>query len=464
MSQQAFQKIVDARLSTAGRQYLTAAVDPYHDTDFDVDGYPDTASQRSVVLTANQQITVNTTVTSDVHVVFTPITKAVFFASAAISSGASSIIPSTATPAGTGVPFGLLGTLTAITVNAGSATFPDLGNITTPASVQTLDISNQAVGNHRIIAAGFEVTNTTNDNSVGGMVTVYRAPCVTRTTTGGLNCVVAGSPPNYYPPTGARVLSRPPANIAEAMSLYGTRQWEAKKGCYCVATQNSIQNPFQSLSSGQYLITNAPYNSVGSGSTSGTLFCNGLTYQPIPNAGSNINMAISGNENAIHPYDYVGAYFTGLPVGTSLTINLKVFVEVTPTASNPQLVSLASPSAGFDSDTLELLAQLIRGLPPGVPVGQNALGDWWRSAVSIAKDALPTLGMAVARSNPITSIAADAYMAVRKAKEGKDTSAEVAKLKQQLIALKASRGSTAIVGTEGNREPIAKKKKKKNKK
>jgi len=101
------------------------------------------------------------------------------------------------------------------------------------------------------------------------------------------------------------------------------------------------------------------------------------------------------NAQQFTPFDTTGAYFTGLSNATILTIKVKIYVERAPTFSEANLAVLASPSAGYDVNALTLYARCVSELPVAVKVGDNASGDWWRSALSVLSKVAGPVGMAL---------------------------------------------------------------------
>jgi hypothetical protein len=102
----------------------------------------------------------------------------------------------------------------------------------------------------------------------------------------------------------------------------------------------------------------------------------GLPFLPPQVAG----LTLSRNSYKAAALSTVGAYFTGLSEETVLTLDVRFFVELRPTPSNPTLVSLSSPTANFDREALDLYYETRQHLPVGVPVSMNEAGDWGRMA------------------------------------------------------------------------------------
>jgi hypothetical protein len=86
---------------------------------------------------------------------------------------------------------------------------------------------------------------------------------------------------------------------------------------------------------------------------------------------------------------------TGCSVETVLQITIKATVEYFPAATHLFELGLATYSPSFDPQAFVVYHDILRSLPYGVPVGENAAGDYWRKVVRAAKVAV-SLGLKVA--------------------------------------------------------------------
>jgi len=87
--------------------------------------------------------------------------------------------------------------------------------------------------------------------------------------------------------------------------------------------------------------------------------------------------------NVQSPYSMCGALFTGLKSTASLTINFNFMIERFPNKSSV-IKRLCYPSPPYDIRALELYSDISRQLPIGVPVHENAAGDWIKAVANIA--------------------------------------------------------------------------------
>jgi hypothetical protein len=256
---------------------------------------------------------------------------------------------------------------------------------------------------------GFEVVNTTSDLYRQGDVTVYTQP--TNPTEADLyvcDCISGHYSngtivePDYmgFGVTHAVVFRGPPSTIGLAKQTPGARTWKAADGAYVPARMHT-QNDFSLISkldwvSRQYHDPNGPtvpQDIVPYGLAQRVFVQNNTSGYDI--AGP--NPLSRGQEPISHMshYDISGAYFTGLSPQTTLTVTLRMTIELVPGPSDVARLALARPSAQLDNHALQLYTALLRELPPGVPVGYNDAGKWFRMILSkvgmVVGHALPHL-------------------------------------------------------------------------
>lgn len=379
MSEKILQNLVrQTSLTEDGKNWLVNAIDPFHDTDLVMSGYPDAMTTATVVQLVKTQLTI----------------------AAPASAGSSnwdavvSLFPTAANAqvlfrtAMVGTTLGTYGAVTAPLVTgglvctagpAGAVLYPSSTGSTVNAGATSSYASPAAFtkGQYRIIGAGFEVVNSTAPINQQGQCTVWRMPSVP------FNSVVYPNSTPFYPCpyTGSRL---PPGTLGEAMSLYGSRSWHAKEGCYVVARQNSAVNN----------CTSAYYQNILYSDTDFT------TLAGAPGAALAYNLY--GNHYAtapwislcdkISPFDLSGATFTGLSNATTLTINVRWLIERVPSPQEPDLVCLATPSSCYDPIALELMTQAMCLAPPGVMLSENPLGEWFKTALRMVADYAPKIG------------------------------------------------------------------------
>jgi hypothetical protein len=397
-------------LTDCGKEWLIAAVDPFHDTPLDVKGFPDNNESASVL----QVVKVSAPIVApaaagmgnwDCHIHQFP------WMSTSIGLGGNfSTLIGGAEATGTGSFFfgsdvttpvpvanstGLWGGLVYDSVASAANTFQytDLGTSVAPFNTV---LAPYLTGEFRVVAMGFEVVNTTSELNIQGLCTVYRQPCAALdsakaalVTTG--NVITSAGAVNTYKFGYADILQTavPPANTAQALLLEGSKQWKAKEGCYVVSTYNSSENP-----AGANNTTPALSLSSADGSSNRWLLVNPPNNLPssfgsfsIPATGTTFNFSLfpTGGVN-FQPFNHSGALFTGLSNSTTLQINATYYIEKFPSQQDSALVVLARNSCHGDHVALDLYSEIVKEMPVGVPQRMNGMGEWFADAVSSATD------------------------------------------------------------------------------
>ncbi len=372
------QRLVDdGAISRCGADWLVAAVDPFHDKQLaNLQGWPDLQTGSSVVRFIKQSVTVAVPSTVpngsnwDCHIVQWP------WLNPSLGTFSTSVnrLGQTYTYNSPVINFAQVGGLQAYGAVSGDPLSIMLQNSTRIVGSLSIDPT-YTQGAGRLIGLGFEVHNTTSQLNLQGSVCVYRQMALgVQPNTFKGNSVPAGTSFTY---TGVPV-RYPPATLANALLLQGSRQWEAKEGCYVVAAFDDCENPAKPmqpmapviLGSGQDDLegatSTAAINAVNPGATIGT-----YTDASCPNM-------------RVHPIQQSGAIFTGLSYTSTLTINWNVIYESFPALSQVDILPLATPSCEYDPDAMDLYERIIQDMPVGVMVKENGLGDWFLGAVSDA--------------------------------------------------------------------------------
>ncbi len=391
----------EQRLTPSGKDWLVAALDPFHDNQLaNLEGWPDTECGASVVrcIKLSAQLTVPSTVTSgqnwDAHVVMWPWLQNIAMIAPSQRSGnmfQGVTYPAPLTPPTD--PMAQLGGCQVFGMPSGQPLRLDYNNPSSVVrSIATLRIDPvYTKGSGRIIGAGFEIHNTTAEIYKQGSCCVYRQQADARDISGykvrgGITAPVGNYEATF---TGSQVRC-PPQTLAQAMLMSGSRQWTAEEGCYQVAAFYSDENAAIPTNSNVPLVfLSADYDDdEASLNTEGLMF-------PVPQyIGSQYGENFSTVCERVHPFHQSGAIFTGLSYNTTLTLNFNVFYESFPSMSDPNILALAKPSAIYDPCALELYSRVLQELPVGVPVRENGLGDWFLSAATQAAKYLgPALAM-----------------------------------------------------------------------
>lgn len=362
-------------LTSDGRDWLTCALDPYHDFNHTLAGYPDAAVSQTVVSCYQYQTTVTAPAGVagdwDAHIFTLPIAFTQNYSVYNQGVDWTTITDPNPTIAG------ILGPLNIISNAVGSPLVPVVPVSATQARqcLPALGVEEAASGCSRIIAMGFEVHNTTADIYKQGAVCSYRMP-----TAPGQNMVMflnnAGPPATSYGSVSGKRFPQPPPTQADAMRMKTSRTWDAREGVYSTVFQSSVDNPLVQMSNQQVLFGKDADPGVAAAAWGSPLAAvpgpaNPTVYAPLATKTT--------------PFDVTGAFFTGLSNQTSLTVKLRLYVERAPGWNLPDLAPLASPSAGYDIAALELYAQAINALPAAVKVSENGAGDWWRAVTGVLK-------------------------------------------------------------------------------
>lgn len=373
-------------LTPDGRDWLVAALDPFHDQDMSLAGYPDLMTSSTVVQLVKQSFSVGvpstvTTPTWDCIISMFP---------NQITQNMTTSYPITFQGVvGNGVvlaPVSTVGGVVAIGGNAGVNLYPNnAGGNAADATAKLCggtDARNFLKGNCRVIGCAFEIVNTTAEINKQGQMTAWRMPNFQTD----VNVVTQSTTTPSVGLTSTITVNRfPPGSLSDAMLLYGSRSWAAKEGAYVVGRQSDVDNPARQPST-------KPNVFVGQDINSGTTGAQG-NYNVYSNAISASSWSACQDVSA--PFDLSGIYCSGLSTQTTLTVNVRWIIERVPGPSESDLVVLATPSCPFDALALEIYTKCLRDMPPGVMFNENPLGEWFRAALSKVASFAPKIGAAI---------------------------------------------------------------------
>jgi hypothetical protein len=390
--------VAPKNLTPEGANALIQLIDPFHDTDVPPTGFPDFSTDASVVACVEKTVSIQcpasiTTGTWDCNIFTLPLlagtqtasTNPPAWSQSFIPSGLTSAVPAagtfTPTPVGLNVSTGLdFSTVNYVTCQTGTNCLPSGATQVTPATSGYIDAGQTWTnGNSRIAAGGMEVVNSTAEISQQGAVAYYHMPQVSYD-----NAIMLPSNSATTNLLGLEKRMRmPPTNIAEAMLLRGTVVRKAKDGGYVPFTFNSSENDFANTKN---VVTTLAYTD-GPGSRV-------LTNRPTYSTTTGLFNADASCQNA--PLDSNGMYFTGLSLTTSLQLTCRFYIEKVPAPADAALAVLTRPACPYDPVALEWYKRIIRDMPPGTAVADNASGDWWNSLLGIVAKAAPLVGAVLA--------------------------------------------------------------------
>lgn len=398
-----------SKVTSAGEKWLTAALDPFHDTTLAHEGYPDTATGDSVVLTLQRAFTVTKPASAagqwDALIAFMPISSgsnqgsdtdcdggAAFFSDANICHYQS-------TPPLTGFATDVL----IHTADTGQELYPISATGFVAADwaptnfeskrIQLLHEDNPSAF-CRMIAAGIEVKNTTAEIYKQGSVVVGRLPgCVQR----GINRMIDDDSVVTNPNNNEVITCMaPPGLVDYARRVPNSKDWLAADGVYGVMTMKSVEHP-----------PTIPESGVAFASSNGT---QNLTTGASPGVGvlvtpSVYNARPAGNKCQPNNFNGWFAFFSGLSNETSLLVTGKSLVEIFPGVQSARIQE-ASPSPANDPRALRIYSALASNLPVGVPVSMNPKGEWWRMVLRGVRAVLPVVEPALGPMAPLVHMGA----------------------------------------------------------
>lgn len=406
--------------------WVKSALDPFHDMQLEhLRGYPDVATEPTVVVKIRQAITVAKPpgladgANWDCHIALSPIDFSPCDESAVVI-GRVHPFGDPARPTTNGVAGYVQGFSTrcarmdGLLINSVPSTGADGANMTfTPEHCPVggtggyelqqinlddyLDFEGTDLGVYRLVYSGFEVVNTTAQIYKQGAVTVYEygnsyemAASMPALGTPGVWDSPISQPTTYF--------RCPPNTLAEAKIMPGAHSWAAQDGCYNTAKFQS-DNKFQGATRRPWAICqNNPTAPSSSGYKNGSygsfLSDKSLLLQNTSTSGATTpgqSPALYGGPMHYSMMNTTGAYFTGLSEQTTLFVTWRVGIERLPAANKPAFLALAQPSATFDPNALVLYNMIANVLPPGCPQGYNDMGKWFRWVSAAAQKSIPTV-------------------------------------------------------------------------
>jgi hypothetical protein len=367
-------------MTQEGRQWLTVAIDPFHDNEVYVSGYPDMASGNSIVQCLKESTTVAAPAGLGVDSTWDCIIRTSnFLTNQPLVSSASVTNVLTGPLGDTNISNGgleIFSCLTGQNVNNPAAT------LLTDSSIQ---IENTLIRRRlRCIGQGFEVHNITPKLYANGSVTTFQQEQSTDRSTWSLKAPIiinGGGAADFA------ITQNAPSSESAALKLGGSHTWEATKGCYVVPTFQTMENPPVSAS--------ATVPMMMTNTTGGNLDDSYPVYSGAP-----VSTGVIGWSAPVAPitqgfpipFNTAGAYFTGLSPQSVLKINYNVFIERFPSELDTDLIVLATPSASFDPTALDAYAECMKRMPVGVPVSENGFGDWFVGGVAQIVDGVTGTG------------------------------------------------------------------------
>jgi hypothetical protein len=353
----------DLGTTREGRDWLKAALDPFHDTQLEVVGMPDgtnALSTRQIVTLAG--VITSTTGPWDVSIVDWPTvtsgnkpTYSQYTAYSVGPNGPQGAFQVGSTVSGLPIGLGWIQAATGVSLDWTSAAGFSGGNLLLP--------NTYGQSPYRVISKGFEVYNTSNVLNQGGNIVCW---------TQNMPDIKSASPQlvtnaSYANPgfMGFALAPGPPSSLGNAEILPNSTNWLAAQGCYVPGRLSSTDIPTSTATTNQFMY----YGNVPT--TGPYLSASPLTVGP----------ANTGQISSQQSCNLTGAYITGLPANATLLVRYRLVIELFPSFGD-SLLSSARPSPAYDPLALELYSRALRTAPVGVPVCENGLGDWFKSVAS----------------------------------------------------------------------------------
>jgi len=366
-------------ISKCAQDWLTAALDPYHDYQMDLEGLPDERSAPSVVQMHNQSYTLTAPTSAaggnwDASVLYTGFDSVIGNRCGMMAKLTASLHAYDHTSFSSGQPFG------ALTVWAGAA-----GSTQTNGAPMTLGDTNVSLGSAldvdrcRLIGVAFEVHNTTAEIYKQGSLTVAQLPdCATDA--GSILYHDTASTDAYHDFTFQSDKGALKAcTLQPLLAIPGSQTWPADKGVYAIPRMTEVPRKLAALSGGTS--SGRTVIAYGLGGTGvGTLEPTGFQSD-----GSIVVPTIP----VVSPSGFspLQVYLSGLSSSTTLTITFRTIVEYFP-ALGSTLLPLATPSPYYEAKVFGLYGAIAARAPYAVPVGQNAAGDYFRKIAGLLSNAL----------------------------------------------------------------------------
>lgn len=425
-------------LTDAGKQWLIAALDPFHDTPVRPSGLPDSDRSPSVVQTIKKSLTISApagTAGTWSFCVFTlPELQSMTMYPCIYKSGkyqpqywnGSAFAADNPGGPGTVAPMSDVGlvnlssdaAITLCTINvwcwntdvtvffpngvdmwtAPNSTYfqgPQFGPAPVAEALPTFDSKS------RVIGAGLELHNTTAELYKQGTLTVSRTSNGNRD--GCMPLIRYEDGTALFTETGTSVLQKdydlplvkisngPPATVSESMLYEGTRQWEAKEGVYSVLAMDALRNPMM-YGTPAY---RAFLNSLQASTTDADVKKRGFSLPA--NQYANFRKTccqLGGAITQVAPHEITTIMASGLSAQTTFVLETIFYVEVSPHVNDPwfsSLVPLCRASPPEDLAALELYQRVSCSLPPGVPVAMNPAGEFWDMVRKVVTFVAPTV-------------------------------------------------------------------------
>jgi hypothetical protein len=388
-----------------------AALDPYHDFQYSLEGLPDERSAPSVVQIHNQQVTISIPTSAgtgnwDMGITYTGFNNSFntynLMADDPVIGVPVHAYDHASLPTD-GCKFG------ALTYYAGAAG----SNISFGTRVAVGDTAGCLGSNSvttdkcRLIGVAFEIHNTTAEIYKQGSLTVAQLPDA-----GADNLIMDQydiNAANYV--LGTNQSDRTcifPVTVGALQSVPGSATWPAAKGCYAIPRMTCLPRDIMTY--------NDKLMSSGTGTVGGRLpwvaDSTGASASPVIKGYQTVGALNFPGFSAsnVSGFSPIQVFLSGLSPESTITVTFRTIVEYFPGVGST-LLPLATPSPGFDPQAIKLYNEICKLAPIAVPVGQNSAGDYFRKILAIMGRAAILLAPMAGQYSPLVSIAGKAAVA-----------------------------------------------------
>lgn len=376
----------DSIMTQDGRDWLISALDPFHDYQQSLKGYPDLVSLPSNVQMHNGSLTISApgVATWDCSICFTGFDTASVM-DLPLYASANQVGHSYDSTAALSTVY--LKSLMVLSANSGT----NLSVGTAGVTITGLD-SRLSGERGRLIGVAYEVHNVTAE--------VYRQGSVLTAT---LQDNVRDVDSCMFVDSAAVCANKDvqqdwsaliPSGMTHLRRIPSAGTWDARKGVYCIPRMTWPDVPITEVD-GLHRTTRITYvdgNSTRTGHT-GTTVVGGATLPIIQGA----------PKTSFAP---TMSLFAGLSPETTLRITFRTIVEYFPDTTSALLYG-SSPSTIYDASALQAYSRIAQHAPYAVPVNENAAGDYFRKLLKVANQVAPYVtGLVPAQFKPVALAAA----------------------------------------------------------
>ncbi len=367
-----------SKLDKDSRNWLIAALDPYHDNQLDLEGLPDERSAPSVVQMHNQSYTLNAPAIAAGGNWCAKVSYTGFDCDIdnipGIQQGYALGFQYDSLALSAGAPFGAFVIQATDTAHSFKMGAPVVAGETHVAF-------GSVKGNAkcRLIAVACEIHNTTAQVYKQGSVTTAMLPDPSTDGSTALyhDTAAGGAVDSCLQADRSAQFS---ASRGDLMAVPSSGTWDASEGVYFVPRMTRVPHDLQQL------------GALGQRVPVVTTKGDANSYLPNPYQVSAVGAVNVPRVYGTKPSGFspVEAAFEGLSNQSTLVVTMRTIVEYFP-ALDSALLPLSSPSPMYDPKALSIYSGIVKEAPYAVKVGENSAGDYFRRILLIAGKVAPVV-------------------------------------------------------------------------